>query len=86
MQKIINVLAVASAAVSVAVVGLGGYVYLNREAIIEDVKEKALGGLGGSLGGAGLGGDLPIGTPDLAAPDNAATAPVPSGGLGVPTF
>ena len=38
-----------------------------------------------SLGG-GLGGDLPIGTPDLAAPDNAATAPVPSGGLGVPTF
>ena len=85
MQKLINVLAVASAAVSVAVVGLGGYVYLNREAIIEDVKEKALGGLGGSLGG-GLGGDLPIGSPDLAAPDNAATAPVPSGGLGVPTF
>ena len=85
-QKIINVLAVASAAVSVAVVGLGGYVYLNREAIIEDVKEKALGGLGGSLGG-GLGGDLPIGAPDLAAPDTSASAPnVPSGGLGVPTF
>ena len=74
-QKIINVLAVASAAVSVAVVGLGGYVYLNREAIIEDVKEKALGGLGGSLGG-GLGGDLPIGTPDLAAPDTSASAPI----------
>ena len=75
MQKIINVLAVASAAVSVAVVGLGGYVYLNREAIIEDVKEKALGGLGGSLGGAGLGGDLPIGAPDLAAPDTSAGIP-----------
>ena len=86
MQKIINVLAVASAAVSVAVVGLGGYVYLNREAIIEDVKEKALCGLGGSLGGAGLGGDLPIGTPDLAAPDNAATAPQgASMGLPVPS-
>ena len=70
MQKIINVLAVASAAVSVAVVGLGGYVYLNREAIIEDVKEKALGGLGGSLGG-----DLPIGSPDLAAPDTSAGLP-----------
>ena len=85
MQKIINVLAVASAAVSVAVVGLGGYVYLNREAIIEDVKEKALGGLGGSLGG-GLGGDLPVGTPDLAPPTDSANAPVPSAGLGVPTF
>jgi len=85
MQKIINVLAVASAAVSVAVVGLGGYVYLNREAIIEDVKEKALGGLGGSLGG-GLGGDLPIGSPDLAAPDTAATAPQgASMGLPVPS-
>jgi len=74
MQKIINVLAVASAAVSVAVVGLGGYVYLNREAIIEDVKEKALGGLGGSLGG-GLGGDLPVGAPDLAPPSPQAAAP-----------
>ena len=75
MQKIINVLAVASAAVSVAVVGLGGYVYLNREAIIEDVKQKALGGLGG-----GLGGDLPIGTPDLApsAPDQAAAPMAPT--------
>ena len=70
MQKIINVLAVAAAAVSVAVVGLGGYVYLNREAIIEDVKQKALGGLGGSLGG-----DLPIGAPDLAAPDTSAGLP-----------
>ena len=86
MQKIINVLAVASAAVSVAVVGLGGYVYLNREAIIEDVKEKALGGLGGSLGGAGLGGDLPVGAPDLAPAAPADAANVPSGGLGVPTF
>ncbi len=84
-QKIINVLAVASAAVSVAVVGLGGYVYLNREAIIEDVKEKALGGLGGSLGG-GLGGDLPIGAPDLASPTPQASAPQgQSMGLPVPS-
>jgi len=78
MQKLINVLAVASAAVSVAVVGTVGYVYVNREAIIEDVKEKALesvmGGLGG-LGGAGLGGDLPIGTPDLVPTTPQAAAP-----------
>jgi len=75
MQKIINVLAVASAAVSVAVVGLGGYVYLNREAIIEDVKQKAFGSIGGSLGGGSLGGDLPIGAPDLASPVPQASAP-----------
>ena len=82
MQKLINVLAIASAAVSVAVVGTGAYVYVNKDAIIESVTEKALGGLGG-LGGAGLGSDLPIGTPDLTpspAPDQAAapTAPLPS--------
>ena len=78
MQKLINVLAVASAVVSVAVVGTGAYVYVNKDAIIESVTEKALGGLGG-LGGAGLG------APDLSpspAPDQAA-APVPS--LGLPT-
>ena len=82
MQKVINVLAVASAAVSVAVVGTGVYVYVNKDAIIESVTEKALGSLGG-----GLGGDLPVGTPDLAPPaPNQATAPVPSGGLGVTQF
>ena len=80
MQKLINVLALASTAVSVAVVGTAGYVYVNREAIIEDVKVKAmeavLGGAGG-LGGAVGGSDLPIGTPDLAPPADQAVAPTP---------
>ena len=89
MQKVINVLAVASAAVSIAVVGTGAYVYVNKDAIIESVTEKALGslgGLGGALGGGGLGGDLPLGTNDLATPSAApdqAAAPAP--GLGLPT-
>ena len=82
MQKIINVLALASTAVSVAVVGTGVYVYVNNDAIIESVTEKALGSLGG-LGGS-LGGDLPVGTPDLAPP--AGQAAVPSAGLGVAQF
>jgi len=82
MQKIINVLAVASAAVSVAVVGTGAYVYVNKDAIIESVTEKALGSLGGF--GGGLGGSLPIGTPDLAAPDDQAVTPPVGGGFGLP--
>ena len=85
MQKIINVLALASTAVSIAVVGTGAYVYVNKDSIIESVTEKALGSLGG-LGG-GLGGDLPIGTPELAPPTDSAAAPaVPSAGLGVAQF
>ena len=79
MQKVINVLAVASFAVSSAIAAGGVYVYVNRDSIIESVTEKALGGLGG-----GLGGDLPIGTPDLAPP--AGQAVVPSAGLGVSQF
>ena len=85
MQKIINVLAIASGVVSAAVVASGVLVYVNRDSIVDSIKSQAIEAVTGSLGG-GLGGDLPIGAPELAAPDNAATAPVPSGGLGVPTF
>ena len=42
MQKIINVLAVASAVVSLAVVGSAGYVYVRKDAIIESLKRKHL--------------------------------------------
>jgi len=87
MQKLINVLALASFAVSGAVVGTGAYVYLNKDAIIESVTEKALGslgGLGGALGGGGLGGDLPTGAIDLA--PSAPQASSPAGGFGIPNF
>ena len=40
MQKLINVLAVSSFVVSASVVGGGVYVYLNKDAMIEDAKEK----------------------------------------------
>ena len=86
MQKIINVLAIASTVVSTAVVGSGLYVYLNRASIIDGVKSQVMEAVTGSLGGLGGlgGGDLPIGTPDLASPSDSAV--VPSGGLGVPNF
>ena len=82
MQKIINVLSIASFVVSVSVVGGGIYVYANKDALIKSVTEKALGGLGG-LGG-GLGGDLPIGTPDLVPPTPQASVGGGSMGLPVP--
>ena len=76
MQKIINVLALASTAVSIAVVGTGAYVYVNKDSIIESVTEKALGAIGG---------DIQLGAPDLETPDVGAMT-VPSGGLGVSQF
>ena len=82
-QKIINVLAIASGLVSTAVVASGVFVYVNRDSIVDSIKSQAIEAVSGSLGG-GLGGDLPVGTPDLAPP--AGQAAIPSGGLGVPTF
>ena len=66
MQKIVNAIAIASGAVSLAVVGLGGYVFIRKDAIIDNIKSKVMesvlpGGVGG-LGGAGL--DIPsLGAP-----------------------
>ena len=39
MQKVINVLAIASFVVSGAVVGGGDYLYLSKDAIIDGIKE-----------------------------------------------
>ena len=81
MQKIVNVLAIASFAVSGAVVIGGISVYVNRNAIIANIKSQALeavlggsGGLGGALGG-GASDALPLGTNDLA-PTAPQAAPV----------
>ena len=84
MQKIVNVLAVASAAVSLAVVGTGAFVYVQRDAIIDNVKSQVqdavLGGLGGVGGGVpSLGGDtLPTGANDLTSSPDAAAVPSPT--------
>ena len=42
MQKLINVLALSSFVVSAAIVSGGVYVYLNKDAMIEDAKEKVI--------------------------------------------
>ena len=43
MQKIINVLSVASFVISASVVGAGIFVYANKDAFIEKAKEKIIG-------------------------------------------
>ena len=86
-QKVINVLAVASFAVSGAVVASGLYVYVNRGSIIDGVKSQVMEAVTGSLGslGGGLTPELPTGTNALApsAPQSAgapqqATTDLPS--------
>ena len=65
MQKLINVLALASFAVSATAVGGSAYVYLNKDSLIEDAKsnltkvvtEAAVGAVGEALPGM-LGGSM----------------------------
>ena len=60
MQKIINAIAIGSGVITLAIVGAGGYVYLNKDALIEKAKGQIMesvmdtlpGGLGGLAGGA----------------------------------
>ena len=84
MQKIVNAIAIASGAVSLAVVGLGGYVFIRKDAIIDNIKSKVMesvmpGGLG-NLGGGALGGlDIPkFGAPEADAPARQAEPSAPS--------
>ena len=63
LQKIVNGIAIASGVISLSVVGLGGYVFIRKDAIIEDVKSKIMesvmpGGMSGILGGDAGGGAL----------------------------
>ena len=84
MQKIVNAIAIASGAVSLAVVGLGGYVFIRKDAIIDNIKSKVMesvmpGGLG-NLGGGALGGlDIPsLGAPAPNAPSRQAEPSLPT--------
>ena len=86
MQKIVNAIAIASGAVSLAVVGLGGYVFIRKDAIIDNIKSKVMESVmpgghgdlgGGALGGAGL--SIPkFGAPEADAPTRQADQTPPS--------
>ncbi len=64
MQKFVNVVALSSGIVSLAVVVSGVYLYVNKDSIVDGIKQQvmdaALGSLGdlGGLAGGGLGSGL----------------------------
>ena len=76
LQKIVNGIAIASGVVSLTVIGLGGYVFIRKDAIIENVKGNIMEsvmpcGMSGILGeGAGTGALEGLGLPGMGAPDS----------------
>ena len=92
LQKIVNGIAIASGVVSLAVVGTVGYVYIRKDAIIENVKGKVMEAVMPNIGG-GIMKSIPSFTgpatpvnPQADAP-SIPTSPIPEGtGLGIPSF
>ena len=74
LQKIVNGIAIVSGVVSLTVVGTVGYVYVRKDAIIENVKGKVLE----SVLPAGLGGAVGGGLPSLPSPSVDAPMELPS--------
>jgi len=72
-NDIANAISIISGVTLAGIVGVGTYVFINKDAIVDNIKSQAIEAVTGSLGG-----DLPIGAPDLAPPAGQASA-----GLGV---
>ena len=70
-NSIANVISIVSGVSLAGIIGVGSYVYLNKDAIIDDIKDAAIESVVGGMGG----GALPIGAPDLAPPADQAAAP-----------
>ena len=90
LQKIVNGIAIASGVVSLAVVGTVGYVYVRKDAIIENIKGKVMEAVMPDIGG-GIMNSIPSFTGPAAPVNTQADAPaksiIPEGtGLGIPNF
>ena len=74
MQKIINGIAIFSGVVALSVVGVGGYLFIRKDAIIDSVKEKVMDAVMPDIGGG-----ITNAIPDLTGPE------IPDfGGVGKP--
>ena len=58
MQKIVNIVALASGVVSIAVVGSGLFIYVNRDKLVNNVKSQVMEAVSGSLPGL-VGSQMP---------------------------
>ena len=85
LQKIVNGIAIASGVVSLAVVGTVGYVFIRKDAIIENVKGKVMESVMPDLGGS-LGSIIPDFTGDAAPAQAKPKINLPPAGLGVSPF
>ena len=82
-NSIANVVSIASGVSLAGIIGVGSYVYLNKDAIIQDVKDAAIESVLKNVGGAALGGGALTGDVGLSSGDTPIDVPT---GLGVSNF
>ena len=71
-NDIANAISVASGVTLAGIIGVGSYVYLNKDAIIDDIKDAAIESVVGGMGAGALGG---AGALDLKLPADQASTP-----------
>ena len=72
-NDIANAISIISGVSLAGIIGVGSYVYLNKDAIIDDIKDAAIESVVGGMGGAaGLG----AGALDIKLPADQASAPM----------
>ena len=80
-NDIANAISVVSGVSLAGIIGVGSYVYLNKDAIIDDIKDAAIESVVGGMGAGALGG---AGAVDLKLPTDQASTP-PAAGFGLPS-
>ena len=83
IQKIINLLSIISFVVSVSILGVGAYVYVNRDNLINSAKEKIMGQVG-EIAGDKIKEMVP--TPSLPSMTGPVAPRSTRSGLGIPQF
>jgi len=87
-NDIANAISILSGVSLAGIIGVGSYVYLNKDAIIDDIKDAAIESVVGGMGAGALGGAAGLGASDLApspSPDQAAVpSQAPPSGFGLP--
>ena len=80
-NDIANAISVVSGVTLAGIIGVGTYVFVNKDAIIDDIKDAAIESVVGGMGGGALGGAPEI--PGLA-PDAPAEGAPQAQGMGLP--
>ena len=80
-NDIANAISVASGVTLAGIIGVGTYIFVNKDAIIDDIKDAAIESVTGGMAGGALGG---LGAPDLPSPTDQASSPAAGFSLPAP--